>query len=149
MATTESLTAAIDRIIELFNAKAMDLPDGFFDRRTQFVLNGSPFEALLGRPENDALVLMLARGPAGFRFAAKAVQHAIPDAKLQRGDVLSEASNATTTLWLSGTLRGTGETLNTVVDVNLRLAPGGHVEVAEASIDPPTLDRLRTARLAS
>ena len=147
MATTESLTAAIDRIIELFNARAMDLPDGFFDRRTQFVLNGSPFEALLGRAENDPLVLMLARGPAGFRFAAKAVQHAIPNAKLQRGDVLRNASNVTITLWLSGALRGTGETLNAVVDVTLRLAPLGHVEVAEALIDPPTLDRLRVARL--
>ena len=79
----EGLTAAIDRVIELFNAKAMDLPDGFFDRRTQFVLNGAPFETLLGQPPNDPLVLMLARGPAGFRFTAKALQHAMPDARLQ------------------------------------------------------------------
>ncbi len=161
MAAPEGLTAAIDRVIALFNAKAMDLPDGFFDRRTQFVLNGSAFETLLGRPENDPLVLMLARGPAGFRFAAKALQHAMPDARLQRpstpptrqADSASlrsgGASIVITRLSLSGTLRGTGETLNTVVDVTLTLAPAGHVEVAEASIDPATLDRLRAARLAS
>lgn len=150
MATAEGLTAAIDRVIELFNAKAMDLPDGFFDRRTQFFLNGSSFETLLGRPANDALVLMLARGPAGFRFAAKALQHAMPDARLERGDVVSgDPLKVTTKLWLSGTLRGTGEALNTVVDVTLRLAAPGHVEVAEASIDAVALDQLRVARLAN
>ena len=166
MATAESLTAAIDQVIELFNAKAMDLPDGFFDRRTQFVLNGSSFETLLGRSDNDPLVLMLARGPAGFRFAAKALQHAIPDARLERGDVsggpsppltrhLDSASlrtgdplKVTTKLWLSGTLRGTGEPLNTVVDVTLRLAAPGHVEVANATVDAAALDLIRVARLA-
>jgi hypothetical protein len=151
LATAEGLTATIDRVIELFNAKAMDLPDGFFDRRTQFVLNGSSFETLLGRSENDPLVLMLARGPAGFRFAAKALQHALPNARLQRRDVISDADpfKVTTKLWLSGTLRGTGEALNTVVAVTLRLAPPGHVGVAEAQIDPLTLDQLRVARLVS
>ncbi len=149
MAAAEALTAAIDQVIALFNAKAMDLPDGFFDRRTQFVLNGSSFETLLGRPENDPLVLMLARGPAGFRFAAKALQHAVPDAKLELSDIAGSASTVITRLVLSGTLRGTGEALNTAVDVTLTLAPAGHVELAEASIDPATLDRLRIARLAS
>jgi hypothetical protein len=147
VAAAEGVTAAIDRVIELFNAKAMDLPDGFFDRRTQFVLNGSSFEMLLGRPEHDPLVLMLARGPAGFRFAAKALQHAMPDARLQRGDLTDgDPSKITTKLWLSGTLRGSGQALNTVVDVTLRLAPAGHVEVAEAQVDPVTLDQLRVAR---
>jgi hypothetical protein len=146
VAAAESVIGAIDRVIELFNAKAMDLPDGFFDRRTQFVLNGSSFETLLGRPENDPLVLMLARGPAGFRFAAKALQHAVPDARLERGDIAGGVSTVTTRLWLSGTLRGSGDGLNTVVDITLRLAPPGHVEVAEASIDPQTLDHLRVAR---
>lgn len=159
MAAAESLTAAIDRVIELFNAKAMDLPDGFFDRRTQFVLNGSSFETLLGRPENDPLVLMLARGPAGFRFAAKALQHAAPDAKLKRpstpptrqvdsASLRAGGGSMTFTLSLSGTLRGSGETLDTVVDVTLTIAPAGHVEVAEAAMDPGALDLLRVARLA-
>ena len=83
MAAAEDLIAAIDRVIALFNAKAMDLPDGFFDRRTQFVLNGSSFETLLGQPPNDPLVLMLARGPAGFRFTSKALQHAMPGCEVR------------------------------------------------------------------
>ena len=67
MATLESLTADIDRVIAFFNARRLDLPDGFFDRRTQFVINGAPFETLLGQSPTDPLILMLARGPAGFR----------------------------------------------------------------------------------
>ena len=41
MAAPEGLIAAIDQVIAFFNAKRMDLPDGFFDRKTQFVLNGA------------------------------------------------------------------------------------------------------------
>ena len=101
-----ALEFAIDRVIAYFNARQLDLPDGFFDRRTQFVINGAPFETLLGQSPNDSLILMLARGPAGFRFAAKALQHAIPDAKLDRGEVISEGDpfNVTVRLWLSGRL---------------------------------------------
>jgi hypothetical protein len=149
MATPQALTAALDRVIALFNAKAMDLPDGLFDRRTQFVLNGAPFETLLGQPPNDPLVLMLTRGPAGYRFMTKALQHALTGARVERGDVHAgdEPATMTTSLWLSGTLRGTGEALNTVVSVSLKLAAAGHVEIAEATLDAPDLDRLRAARI--
>jgi hypothetical protein len=149
MAAAEALTTAIDRLIALFNAKAMDLPEGFFDRKTQFVLNGAPFETLLGQPSSDPLVLMLARGPAGYRFAAKALQHAMPDAKVERGDIVTDGDpfKVRSKLWLSGTLRGTGEALNTVVDVTLKLAPPGHVAVAEVMVGPEALEKLREARL--
>lgn len=149
MATTETLTATIDRLIALFNAKGMDLPDGFFDRRTQFVLNGAPFETLLGQPPTNPLVLMLARGPAGYRFMAKALQHALPDARVDRGDLdaASDPVLITTRLRLSGTLRGSGERLDTAVVVILKLSEPGRVGVAEALVDPGDLDRLRAARL--
>ena len=76
------------------------------------MINGAPFETLLGQSPNDPLVLMLARGPAGFRFTTKALQHAIPDAKIERGDVITDGDplqESRSKLWLSGTLRGTGE----------------------------------------
>ena len=148
MATIESLTAAIDQVIEYFNVRRLDLPDGFFDRRTQFILNGAAFETLLSATPNDPLVLMLARGPAGFRFTAKALQHAIPDARLDRGDVATDGDpfQVTLKLWLSGTLRGSGESLNSLVSVTLRLAPAGHVEIAEAQIDAGDLEKIRQAR---
>lgn len=158
MAAPEALAAAIDRVIEYFNARKMDLPDGFFDRRTQFVINGAPFERLLSTAPDDPLVLMLARGPAGFRFTAKALQHAIPDAKLERPSTppsqdVETASLRTSrpvvfmTVRLSGTLRGSGEPINALVDVTLRLAAAGHVEIAEAVIDPAVLEKIRAARV--
>ena len=149
MAAAEGLTAAIDQVVALFNARKMDLPDGFFDRKTQFIINGAPFETLLGQSPSDPLILMLSRGPAGFRFAAKALQHALPDAKLDRGEITSDGHplKMTTQLRLSGTLRGTAETVNAAVVVTLHLAATGPVQIAAAEIDPPTLDRIRAARL--
>jgi hypothetical protein len=159
VATAEGLIAAVDQVIAFFNAKKMDLPDGFFDRKTQFVLNGAPFETLLGQSPTDPLILMLARGPAGFRFTAKALQHALPDARIDRPSTpltqhVESASlrprgliTVTTQLRLSGTLRGTGETINSVVSVTLRLTEGGQVQVAEAELDAAALDKIREARL--
>ncbi len=149
MATAQALTDAIDQVIALFNTKAMDLPDGLFDRRTQFLLNGAPFETLLSPTPGDAIVLMLARGPAGYRFMAKALQHALPDAKVERSDLVIEGDplKVTTSLWLSGTLRGTGHALNTVVALTLTLGAPGRVAVAAAVVDGADLARLKAARL--
>ena len=147
MAPAQTLIDAIDRVIECFNKRQLDLPDGFFDRKTQFVINGVAFETLLGKSPNDPLVLMLARGPAGFRFTMKALQHAIPDAKVERGEITSGPQGLAVQLWLSGTLRGTAEAVNAVVPVSLRLASAGHVEIAEASVDEAILERIRQARL--
>ena len=149
MATAESLIGAIDQVIAFFNAKKMDLPDGLFDRKTQFVINGAPFETLLGQSPNDPLILMLSRGPAGFRFTAKALQHAMPDAKLDRGDIVMDGDPQTVRmqLWLSGTLRGTGEAVNAVVPVTLRVNAAGWIEVAAAEVEDPVLDKIREARL--
>lgn len=149
MAAIETLTASIDEVIELFNARKMDLPDGFFDRKAQFVLNGAPFETLLGQPPGDPLILMLTRGPAGFRFSAKTLQHALTNARIERGDIVTDGDpyKVTTKLWLSGTLRGTGEAVNTLVAVTLRLAPAGQVQVAEAMVEEDVLEKIRQARL--
>ena len=147
MATAQALIDSIDRVIEYFNARKLDLPDGFFDRKTQFVINGAPFETLLGQSPTDPLILMLSRGPAGFRFSAKALQHAMPDAKIERGEIADTDQPPGFQLWLSGTLRGTGDALNTVVNVTLRVTPAGAVEVAAASVDPEALEKIRQARL--
>jgi hypothetical protein len=155
MAAREGLTSDIDRIVSDFNSRRLDLPDGFFDRRTQFVINGAPFETLLGGSPGDPLILMLARGPAGFRFTAKALQHAIPDASTQvtpsSTESLSPGANAPNEyvcrVRLSGTLRGTGEAVDIVVPITLRLGAAGQVEVAEAAVEPAVLDKIRQARL--
>ena len=148
MGTVEGLTASIDQVIAFFNARKMDLPDNFFDRKTQFVINGAPFETLLGQAQSpdDPLILMLTRGPAGFRFTSKGLQHAVPDAKVVRGELTTAGNELKTTLRLSGVLRDSGETVNAAVDVTLRLTQAGLVEKAEASMDPATLEKIRQAR---
>ena len=148
MGASESLTAALDQVIAFFNARTMDLPDHLFDRKTQFVINGAPFETLLGQAQSpdDPLILMLTRGPAGFRFTSKGLQHALPDARVARQDVAGDSTHVTTTLLLSGTLRNSGEVVNTAVDVTLTLTPAGLIDTAEASMDPATLEKIRHAR---
>ena len=150
MAADAGLTAVVDRLIDLFNRQSLDLPDGLFTRHTQFRLNGVAFEEMLGRSPTDPLVLMLARGPAGYRFTAKAVQHAITGAALQRGELSETASGdrrlLTGQCWLSGTFRGTHDPADVLVDIALTLR-GSAVERADASIDPQVLERIREARL--
>ena len=148
MGTHEGLIASIDKVIALFNARKMDLPDNFFDRRTQFVINGAPFETLLGQGQSpdDPLILMLTRGPAGFRFTSKGLQHALPNARVDRGEITTGPSGIRTRLRLSGTLRDSGDAVDAAVDVTLRLTPAGVVETAEAAMDPETLEKIRQAR---
>jgi hypothetical protein len=150
------LTRRIDQLVEYFNKRTLDLPDGVFDRRTQFVINGAPFETLLGRAPEDPLIQMLARGPAGYRFAIKALQHAVPDARIERPsahagppapDPLSRASVVAFELRLTGKLRGSGEAVDATVPIALTVAGAGHVEVAEATLEPVALDKIRHARL--
>ena len=101
MAAPQALIDHVDQVIDYFNTRRMDLPDGFFDRQTQFLINGATFESLLSGAPNDPLVMMLARGPAGYRFTAKALQHAIPDAKIERGDLVTDGDpfKIATKLW--------------------------------------------------
>ena len=150
MAAGAALTTFVDQLVELFNKRSLDLPDGFFTRNTQFLLNGVPFEEMLGRASNDPLVLMLARGPAGYRFTAKAVQHAVPDATLQRGELEEtnegDARVLTGQCWLSGHYRGAGEPVELLIAIEFRLR-GGTIERANASIDPTLLPQLQAARL--
>jgi hypothetical protein len=149
MAASAVLTAFVDQLIDLFNRRSPDLPDGYFTRHTQFSLNEVPFEEMLGRSPTDPLVLMLTRGAAGYRFTAKALQHAIPDATLQRGE-LHEIDEQDTRIvrgqcWVSGRLR-TGEPIELLVDVELRFR-GSVVERANVAVDQAQLARLHAARL--
>jgi hypothetical protein len=150
MATGAGLTGLVDQLIDLFNRRSLDLPDGLFTRHTQFLLNGVAFEEMLGRSPSDPLVLMLARGPAGYRFTAKALQHAVPDAHLQRSELAETAHHGANVVvarcWLSGRLRGSGDPIETVVEVTLRFQ-GTTVDQAAAVLDSAALDKLREARL--
>jgi hypothetical protein len=150
MAASAAVTTLVDRLIALFNARSMDLPDGCFTRHTQFALNGVAFEETLGRSSTDPLILMLTRGAAGYRFTAKALQHAVPDATLQRGELVERMDGDTRVVhgdyWLSGHLRGDGAPVEIVVLVELRFR-AETVDRASATVDPAQLEQLRDARL--
>jgi hypothetical protein len=74
MEAGSGVTPRIDQLIDLFNHRRGDLPAGLFDRRTQLVLNGRPFEEALGRSPSDPLVLMRARG--SLIRVDEAIEHA-------------------------------------------------------------------------
>jgi hypothetical protein len=153
METSSRVVTAIDQLIELFNRRGEDLPDGLFDRRTQFMLNGLSFEERLGRSPSDPLVLMLARGPAGYRFALKAIVHAIPDARLARGDISNGNTDEGLVVrwqcWLSGRLRGTHQPIETVFESTFDLEPSGVVRRASVVLSETDLTRIREARARS
>jgi hypothetical protein len=150
MAAGENIIARIDRLVALFNARSMDLPDGLFTRQTRLLLNGVAFEAMLGRSPDDPLVLMLTRGPAGYRFTAKALQHAVPDALLQRCELHESQEDGIDVVRgrcrLSGHTRGDQTPVDILVDVELRIE-NGVVHSANATVDTTHIDRLHAARL--
>lgn len=149
MAAGQDIAVRIDQLVALFNRRSLDLPDGLFNRQTQFLLNGTPFEAMLGRAPEDPLVRMIARGPAGYRFVVKALQHAVPDVHVERReDVLDGAGPGTCAvpLRLSGRLRGSHQAIEAVLQVALVL-DGGTVTEANVGLDPALVPLLREARL--
>jgi hypothetical protein len=150
MAASPRVTALIDELIEGFNRRSLDLPDGLFTRHTQLLLNGVAFEQMLGRAPDDPLVLMLTRGVAGVRFTAKAIQHAMPDASVQREELEEAATNqhrvVTGKCRMSGHLRGLGEPADVLIDFTVRFQ-GTTVAHIDAVIDPATVAWLQQARL--
>lgn len=149
MAAGTALTVRLDELVGLFNRRSLDLPDGLFDRRARFLLNGTAFEEMLGRSATDPLVLMIARGPAGYRFAVKALQHAVPDARIERGEDVTEGDEPgtmTASFRLAGRLRGSDAPINTVVRAALMLT-GETVTSADVALDAALIPALRAARL--
>jgi hypothetical protein len=150
MVADQILSRRLDQLMTLFNRRSMDLPDGLFDRRAQFLLNGTAFEAMLGRAPDDPLVLMLARGPAGYRFAIKALQHALPDCRAHRGDIGDAGASdegLSISIWISGRLRGQGQPVETEARARVTVGTTGSVIRAEVAMEPGVVNVLREARL--
>ncbi|MGH9348223.1 MAG: hypothetical protein ACRD26_13270 [Vicinamibacterales bacterium] len=137
----------LDGLIACFNRRVMDVPEELFDRNAQFTLNGRTFESMLGRADDDPLVRLIARGAAGYRFAAKPLLHALETALVSRMDFnADDAGRARAVLALRGTLRGSGTVLDEMVTVDLALTPAGTVRRADVMIGEGALDRIRAAR---
>jgi hypothetical protein len=140
------LQQRLDDLIAYFNRRLMDVPDDLFDRNAQYTLNGQTFESLLGRADDDPLIRMIARGAAGYRFAAKPLLHALETVLVSRMDLHHDAERARAVLALRGTLRGTGAVLDELVTVDLALTATGSVQRADVMIGEGALDRIRSAR---
>ena len=140
------LVAMLDDLIACFNRRVMDVPEGLFDRNAQFTLNGRTFESMLDRTDDDPLIRMIARGPAGYRFAAKPLLHALETVLVSRMDFEAGAGRARTVLALRGTLRGSGTVLDEMVTIDLTLTPAARVSRADVMIGEGALDRIRSAR---
>lgn len=140
------LLARLDALIAYFNRRVMDVPEGLFDRDAQFTLNGVAFETMLGRTDDDPLIRMIARGAAGYRFAAKPLLHALETALVSRMDFSMDGLRASGAVALRGTLRGSGEVLDETVRLDLTLTREGAVTRADVTIGDAALDKIRAAR---
>jgi hypothetical protein len=143
-----SLQARLDELIGYFNRRLMDVPDEFFDRNARFTLNGRTFESTLGRSDDDPLIRMIARGAAGYRFAAKPLLHALETVLVSRLEFSAEGERARVLIALRGTLRGTGTVLDENVTLDLALTAAGSVIRTDVKIGEGALDRIRAARSA-
>jgi hypothetical protein len=141
-----SLLQRVDELLAYFNRRVMDVPEALFDRNAQFTLNGVAFEALLGRSDDDPLIRMIARGPAGYRFAAKPLLHALETVLVSRADFQEDGAQARGRVALRGTLRGTGKVLDEIVNVDLTLTSAGSVMRADVLISDAALEKIRAAR---
>jgi hypothetical protein len=141
-----ALLRHFDELIGYFNRRVMDVPSGFFDRDARFTLNGVSFEAMLGRTDDDPLVRMIARGPAGYRFATKPLLHALETVLVSRMHFEEDAKHARGRVALRGMLRGLGTVIDETVSIDLALTDSGGVSRADVLISDAALDKIRIAR---
>jgi hypothetical protein len=115
-----ALLARLQGLVEAFNRASLDVPDGTIDRRCTFRLNGTSYAESMGQPLSSPLVRLVALGPAGYRFLAQAVRYAMPDARLELGDVTvthhKHGGLATGVATFGGTFRGRRMPTDTRVD---------------------------------
>ena len=114
------LVARLEGLTSAFNRASLDVPDGTLDRGCTFRLNGTTYAEAMGQPLTSPLVRLVALGPAAYRFLAQAVRYALPDARLDLGDVTvthhEHGGLVTGVAILAGTFRGRTTLVDTRVD---------------------------------
>jgi hypothetical protein len=142
----EILRAQLTGLLDSLKRGRLDVPDGLLDRNAAFSVNGTPYETLLGRDPDDPLIRLIARGPAGYRFAAQALIRALgnPDVTIERLDEAPPGFELTATL--AGTLRGSTDTVRCPAILRLTTTLTGAIATADVVIDAAVLTRLDAAR---
>src|SRR5262245_4497787 len=141
-----TLNTRLEQLLAYFTRGVLDVPDGLLDRNAVLMLNGVAYEARLGRSADDPLVRLIARGPAGYRFVAKALLHALERASAATGALDIDGATATGTLLLQGTLRGSGEPFAETLDVAITLTPSAAIHTVDVKMNEAALARLKEAR---
>jgi hypothetical protein len=136
--------------VAAFNKGSLDVPANFFTPRTTFALNGRTYESILGGSADDPLIRLLARGVAGYRTAARALQYA-----LQRPAVAIESLSdpdgsgvCTATVRVQGELRDSHQPFATRATLHLGHTDGEltRVEVRCAEEDLARIAASRSAK---
>ena len=149
--STTTLAARVDALLDLFNRGSLDLPEGVLDRNAIFRLNGVAYGEGLGRPD-DPLVRLIARGPGAYRFLAKAVRYALPDARASLGTLTRSPIDGGIVLRgegrLEGSLRGSGDRFEEPCFVALTFQEDGRLVGLDVELDESHVARILAARAA-
>ena len=142
----ETLSARLQELIDALNRGRLDVPNGLLDRDATYALNGRPYEALLGRDPNDPLIRLIARGPAGYRFAAQALIRALGNPVLAVKYWEGAPPVFGVDCRLSGSLRGSSDVVDCPVLIRLTTTLSGAVTTADVTIDAAVIAKLDRAR---
>ena len=140
---------AIGALIAAFNRGSLDVPEGIFTPRTTFTLNNRSYESYLGGSSDDPLIRLLARGVAGYRTVARALQYALPGAVVSLGSLSDPDASGmrSAMLRVEGQLRDSGEPF--AAQASLRLCcTQRELTTVEVSCAEDDLARIAASRRA-
>lgn len=147
---TTTLAERLTRLVNAFNGRSLDVPEGLLDRGCVFRLNGVAYEDTMGRPVTDPIVRLVARGPAAYRFLAQALRYALPDATVSIEGVVPDdharVPLASTMATVDGTLRGGDTGFRSKVAVALVINEAGLVQEIAAMMNEAHVEAIREAR---
>lgn len=133
------LVARLEGLGAAFNRASLDVPDGTIDRACTFRLNGTTYAESMGQPLSSPLVRLVALGPAAYRFLAQAVRYAMPDARVDFGDITvthhEHGGLATGVATIAGTFRG--RSAPTEARVDYAVVVNGTGAAIEVGVDAP------------
>jgi hypothetical protein len=135
-------------LVAAFNRGSLDVPSGLFTPRTTFTLNNRSYESILGGSPEDPLIRLLARGAAGYRTAAKALQYAVQRPVIRVESVSDpDASGVfSASIFLEGQLRDSGEPFSGPASLWLT-CDGVELTSVEVSCSVEDLARIAASRL--
>ena len=140
---------AVDELVAAFNRGSLDVPANFFTARTTFTLNQRTYESLLGGSPDDPLIRLLARGAAGYRTAAKALQYALtsPTIAIESLSDADPSGAQVASVRVEGRWRDSGEPFSGLATLRLGRS-GSELTSVEVVCAEEYLARIASSRLA-